>query len=406
VRRLAKRVAGILQIDNAMYLSALNIASPPDAVCELAKLCDSLPCYRRFWIGEHHDGYGVPDPLSVAMIAATVTQRIRLGTGAVSLTFRNPELVAETALLAELFFPNRIDLGVGRTLAQPDAVRRLLAGLDLAWVHDDYDARLRHVRRILMREDDSPVALLQNVVTRGPNMFLMGTTVERAKTAGDLGVGLAASFHHGGCTVPIIQQMLHAYRTTFRPSVHFAAPYAIVAVSGYVSDDQAALSDWRDKFDEVCRTLMMPSPSATPSLGETPMDGSPAPMTVNGPAAPAVDPAERASAAASEGRAEMADAGQSQTGTSQALTVRKDPPPVVTVFEGSREAAVRLRQLGEMVGADEMMFLPIASDSADCYRSLASGWAATDPVSLASVRVSQKTTRKPARRNATRNRAA
>ena len=226
--------------DERMHLSILNFFSPPGEAVALAALCDRAGAFHRFWVGEHHTRDQVADPLALALLTAATTKRIRVGTGAVSLTFRNPYLVAEAAILAEFFFPGRVDLGVtsARAGASKEVVDMLMDGADRDAVLGGYERRLTLLRDVLARERGTKDLSLGSVVSSGPPMFVMGTSEERARRAGELGVGFVASFHHGG-TAGTILAMMRAYRQCFRPSPLLEKPHGIVVVSGYVSDDPA-----------------------------------------------------------------------------------------------------------------------------------------------------------------------
>ncbi|MBE3604884.1 LLM class flavin-dependent oxidoreductase [bacterium] len=72
--------------------------------------------FDSIWPAEHHFteyGYCASPALSLAAIA-TVTKRIRLGTGVVVLPFHNPIRVAEEFALLDLISDGRVDFGVGR----------------------------------------------------------------------------------------------------------------------------------------------------------------------------------------------------------------------------------------------------------------------------------------------------
>src|SRR5690625_1931294 len=81
----------------------------------LAKLGDSLG-YKRYWIAEHHDLFGLacPNPDVMLGVIGAQTKRIKLGAGAVLLPYYKPFRVAETYNLLATLFPGRIDLGIGR----------------------------------------------------------------------------------------------------------------------------------------------------------------------------------------------------------------------------------------------------------------------------------------------------
>ena len=72
--------------------------------------------FDSVWPAEHHFsdyGYCASPVLSLAAIAS-VTKRIRLGTGVVVLPFHNPIRVAEESAMLDLMSDGRLDFGVGR----------------------------------------------------------------------------------------------------------------------------------------------------------------------------------------------------------------------------------------------------------------------------------------------------
>ncbi|MDM0021011.1 putative FMN-dependent luciferase-like monooxygenase [Variovorax sp. J22R187] len=68
------------------------------------------------WVAQHHfheaEG-GLPSPLVFLAWVAARTQRIRLGTGIVTLPLENPVRVAEDALVLDLIAGGRLEFGVG-----------------------------------------------------------------------------------------------------------------------------------------------------------------------------------------------------------------------------------------------------------------------------------------------------
>jgi natural product biosynthesis luciferase-like monooxygenase protein len=72
--------------------------------------------FDSIWPAEHHFteyGYCTSPALTLAAIAS-VTKRIRLGTGVVVLPFHNPIRVAEDYAMLDLMSDGRVDFGVGR----------------------------------------------------------------------------------------------------------------------------------------------------------------------------------------------------------------------------------------------------------------------------------------------------
>ena len=71
--------------------------------------------YDEAWIGEHHSaGYEIiPSPEVFIAHAAAITQRIRLGTGVVSLPYHNPLMLADRILQLDHQTRGRVMLGCG-----------------------------------------------------------------------------------------------------------------------------------------------------------------------------------------------------------------------------------------------------------------------------------------------------
>lgn len=68
------------------------------------------------WVAQHHfhrDEGGLPSPLVFLSHVAALTQRIRLGTGIITLPLENPLRVAEDAAVLDLLSHGRLEVGVG-----------------------------------------------------------------------------------------------------------------------------------------------------------------------------------------------------------------------------------------------------------------------------------------------------
>jgi alkanesulfonate monooxygenase SsuD/methylene tetrahydromethanopterin reductase-like flavin-dependent oxidoreductase (luciferase family) len=81
---------------------------------EQAVLADRLG-YDSVWLGEHHfSRHGIlADCLVQAAAIASVTEKVRIGTGVVVLPFHNPVRLAEQAAMVDILSDGRLDLGVG-----------------------------------------------------------------------------------------------------------------------------------------------------------------------------------------------------------------------------------------------------------------------------------------------------
>jgi len=89
---------------------------------EMVKLYDMLG-FDEVWFGEHHSGGCelILDPLTFIAHVAPQTQRIKLGTGVVSLPYHNPLWVADRALFLDHLTRGRFMLGLGPGALPTDA---------------------------------------------------------------------------------------------------------------------------------------------------------------------------------------------------------------------------------------------------------------------------------------------
>src|SRR6202012_3715789 len=107
-----------------MRFSVLDQSPIPDGLTggdalrntlDLAQLADRLG-YHRYWVAEHHGSPGLALAAPEVMIGliASVTSRMRIGSGGIMLPHYSPLKVAETFSMLSALYPGRIDLGIGR----------------------------------------------------------------------------------------------------------------------------------------------------------------------------------------------------------------------------------------------------------------------------------------------------
>jgi len=117
---------------------------------ELAAHVDRLG-YDEFWVGEHHSGgwetIGSPELFLAA--AGERTQRIRLGTGVVSLPYHHPFTVAARIVQLDHLTRGRAMLGVGPGALPSDA---MMLGIDPSTQRDRMDEATGVIQRLLRGE--------------------------------------------------------------------------------------------------------------------------------------------------------------------------------------------------------------------------------------------------------------
>ena len=117
---------------------------------ELIEHLDRLG-FEEAWIGEHHSaGYEIiASPELFIAAAAERTQRIRLGTGVVSLPYHHPLMVANRILQLDHMTRGRVMLGVGPGLLPSDA--RML-GIDVSTQRPRMNQSLEAILRLMRGE--------------------------------------------------------------------------------------------------------------------------------------------------------------------------------------------------------------------------------------------------------------
>ena len=209
---------------------------------ELAQAVDRFG-YTRLWYAEHHNMPGIASTTPEILIAhvGSMTTRIRLGAGGVMLPNHSPLKVAESYKLLEAIHPGRIDLGIGRAPGTDGltalALRRSRAALTaddfleqlselIAWGSGEFppDHPFRAVSAI---PDDRPL----------PPLYILGSSDYGAKLAARMGVAFAFAGHFSPDPP---EPAMRAYRTEFSMNGVLDKPHAILALSVYCADTEAA----------------------------------------------------------------------------------------------------------------------------------------------------------------------
>lgn len=207
------------------------------ASIEIAKLGDALG-YERMWLAEHHNTTSIASSapeISVAYLAA-VTKRMRIGTGGVMMMHYSPYKIAEVFKTLSALSPGRIDLGVGRAPGGDMAAMVALASGKRPYVDEQYD-KLETILRIINEKPtgeevyDAVVAAPTKIQL--PEAWLLGSTGQSAKQAGEMGVGYSfAQFFQG----QLSKQILDIYKSAFRPSYYMPEPKILVTYAASVAE--------------------------------------------------------------------------------------------------------------------------------------------------------------------------
>ncbi len=104
--------------------------------------------FDEVWVGEHHStGWEyIASPEIFLAVAAERTRHIRLGTGAVSLTYHHPLMVADRIVLLDHLTRGRINFGVGPGGHLSDAA---MLGIPSAEIRDRMEQNLEAILHLL-----------------------------------------------------------------------------------------------------------------------------------------------------------------------------------------------------------------------------------------------------------------
>ncbi|MEC5423238.1 LLM class flavin-dependent oxidoreductase [Virgibacillus sp. C22-A2] len=209
-------------------------SSPEEALqqtLELAKWTEELG-YHRYWVAEHHNTNGLASssPEIIMTRIASVTETIRVGSGGVLLPQYSPYKIAENFKTIAAFFPDRIDLGVGRSPGGSQLTRSALTdntNKSLA----DFPRQLADLQgflhNTLPREHDFRLVKAGPRVEKVPPLWVLGLSERGAKNAAELGAG----FVFGHFISPANgKQALETYRDYFQASVSMDRPESIVCI--------------------------------------------------------------------------------------------------------------------------------------------------------------------------------
>ncbi|GAA0471423.1 putative monooxygenase (luciferase-like) [Paractinoplanes deccanensis] len=335
--------------------------------------------YHRYWVAEHHLTPGVASSQPAVLLGAiaSVTDRIRLGSGALQTGFLTPLAALEQFGLLDALYPGRFDLGLGRSAqrrksdisgtasapasAEPDQ-ERIVDGL-LIPKHYNYQVLLRSGRaqlwfKLLKQPGAEPHDLDTvvediEILRSGPytdgegnearavpgegadlQLWILGSSGgESARVAGARGLPFAANYHVAPAKV---LEAVEAYRAAFTPSKVLSAPHVMVSADVLVADD-----------DETAAELALPYALWVRSVRK----GGAVPW-------PTLEQARR------------------HQWTEEDRELVKDR--VDTQFVGSPQTVVdRLATLRRVTGADELLITTMAYDHRDRVRSyelLAKHW--------------------------------
>jgi luciferase family oxidoreductase group 1 len=230
-------------LDTASVSFGMSNADALRASVELARSAESLG-FDRFWVAEHHGMAAVASSAPAVLISAiaSVTERIRVGSGGVMLPNHPPLVVAEQFGMLSALFDGRIDLGIGRAPGTDGptamALRRSEAGLSA----EDFPQQLLDLMAFFdgRFEAGNPLAGIRAVPGLGnrPEMWLLGSSGFSAQVAAALGLPFSFAHHFSGDDT---EAALDLYRSRFTPSDVLSEPHTMVSINVVSEEDPEEL---------------------------------------------------------------------------------------------------------------------------------------------------------------------
>jgi len=204
--------------------------------------------FDRYWVTELHGSRlnaGSTPEVTIAHVAS-VTERIRVGSGAALLNHRSPYAVAETFAQLDAMFPGRIDLGMGRATAGSLVDLALQRDRSQAPAPVDHEQQVAEVLTWLAHDfpAEHPFAQipLAEGVEGGPEPWILGSSPSSGALAGRLGLSYAfAGFLAPHAAPAAIAAYRRAFDAAGSPGAR-EAPHVLLAINAACadSDEEAA----------------------------------------------------------------------------------------------------------------------------------------------------------------------
>ena len=203
----------------------------------LAQIAEKVG-YERYWVAEHHNsgGYAGTAPEILIGQIATQTNTIKVGSGGVMLSHYSAFKVAEVFRLLDAFFPERIEIGIGRAPGSDQLTAAALSypkyPMDIQQFPQQVVDLIGHLSETLDQEHPFVNIKVQPGSTPNhmPDIWLLGSSDYSARLAAELGLPFSfADFF--GTTAAHGPQIANLYRKAFKPSGYLNEPKLSVALN-------------------------------------------------------------------------------------------------------------------------------------------------------------------------------
>ena len=196
--------------------------------------------YHRYWYAEHHNTESLASNATSLLIdrAASLTERIRVGSGGIMLPNHSPLAVIEQFGTLVQFHGDRIDLGLGRAPGTDQYTAQLLARTSAE--PGAFIAAVEQMRDWSHAEPSGQLPIRAAVAegTEVP-MWILGSTTNGARLAAQLGMPFSVASHFAPFQY---LQALQVYRenfTTTGEAAQIEQPHTMVGVNVVIAPTDA-----------------------------------------------------------------------------------------------------------------------------------------------------------------------
>src|SRR5882762_3061853 len=216
-----------------------SVAATLRETLELAQHAERLG-YHRYWLVEHHSTPSMASAATALVMGhvAGGTKTIRIGAGGIMLPNHAPIMVAEQFGTLAALHPGRIDLGLGRGIANDPATLQALRRSP-----GDQAEFPRDVQELLFfLRPSAPGQTVRAIPGEGAQVpvWILGSSLGGAQLAASLGLPFAFASHFAPDQLDVA---LAAYRGRFMPSPTLDKPKVMLSLTVVAagSDAQARL---------------------------------------------------------------------------------------------------------------------------------------------------------------------
>lgn len=199
-----------------------------DNSMKIAVLAETLD-FKRIWFAEHHNMPNIASSATPLLIqlAASQTQKIRVGSGGIMLPNHPPLVIAEQFGTLETLYPNRIDLGLGRAPGTDQVTMQALRR-DHVQNAQNFPQEIKELQNYFSK--NQPDAKVNAYPGKGLNIpfYILGSSTSSAYLAAEMGLPYAFATHFAPTQFEAAAQI---YKANFKASEQLAQPHLIACVN-------------------------------------------------------------------------------------------------------------------------------------------------------------------------------